>query len=452
VAVDREWRYAYVNPTAGRLLGKAPEALVGQRIWADFPEAVGRPIDQALRRAFETQEPVVIESQFFPHDRWFLNHVYPSPDGLSIFFDETTEKRRTAQEMEETRLRLELAIEASRIGIWDWDLAAHTIWIRFSSARRRLEPVTTFAGPASAWLDRIHPEDVVKITAARDHHIAERTPSFELEFRTREVDDSWHWTFVSAAAVRDEDDRPTRLLGMHMDITDRKRMEQALIDSREQLRELARSLERAREAERTRVAQEIHDELGQALAVIGMDVAWLEKNHQAPVEARLERTGATRALLADTVKVVRRIATELRPGVLDDLGLAAAIDWQGKEFASRSGIRVTTEVAEVASLEPDAATTVFRLLQESLTNVARHAQALSVHIGLAVEGDELVLTVTDDGIGIRTEPRTGSLGLVGMRERTHSWGGSLAVERAPGRGTRVRASLPVARVLRKAAP
>ncbi len=223
------------------------------------------------------------------------------------------------------------------------------------------------------------------------------------------------------------------------------RLYEQLRAGREQLRDLAGYLQAAREEERTRIAREIHDEFGQALTALKMDLAWLTKRLPAGKLSLAEKASVMSGLIDDTIQTVRHVATELRPGLLDDLGLAAAIEWQAQEFAERTEIACELLVSdEEIALNRDLATAVFRILQETLTNVARHAGATEVRVELEVNPDELVLVVRDNGEGI-TESQasdSGSLGLIGMRERARSWGGNVTFEGAPGQGTTVTVCMP----------
>lgn len=448
VGLDSTCRHTYVSASAARLLERPAASLMGRTIWECFPETVSSPLCDAIARAYREQCDAVVESPFGSTDRWFLHHIYPSHDGLSVFFEEVTEQKRTERAMVDARLRLDLAIEASGIGVWEWDLETNRSWVRYSALRREIDPTPEYAGDIAPWLARFHSDDLPRVLAARDAHIRDRTPSFEVEFRTLEVDKKWHWTYASAAVQANERGEPTRLIGMHMDVTARKLLEEDLVRSREELRALAASVEQAREQERTRLAREFHDELGQSLSVLSMDSAWVEQ-HVAGVPAVGARIAAMRAVLVRTVHAVRRMATELRPGVLDDLGLAAAVRWQAGEFARSSNQHVVLAVDEIPGIVPEAATAVFRILQESLTNVSRHAQSTEVHIALHMDEDALLLTVTDNGVGLPDVPAgtpSRSFGLLGMSERAHLWAGEVRARRGANGGTVVQATLPRTRV------
>ncbi len=210
-------------------------------------------------------------------------------------------------------------------------------------------------------------------------------------------------------------------------------------------RERAARLEATLEAQRTEIAREIHDQLAQALTALKMDLAWLERRLPQRSAELAGKIAGMAALLDRTAVAVQRIATELRPGVLDELGLPAAIEWQAREFQARTGIACQVDLAANASeLDDGRATAAFRVLQEALTNVARHAGATRVMIGLRLATQALELRVEDNGRGISDSAlrHPDSLGLLGMRERAANLGGSLGITGVPGRGTTVTLTMP----------
>lgn len=231
------------------------------------------------------------------------------------------------------------------------------------------------------------------------------------------------------------------------DVTRRKEFEDTLRRQQAELRELSARVLEAREEEKTLLARELHDELGQLLTALKMDLAWLRERlprEEAQLGAKAEQMNA---LLDRTVGSVRRISAELRPLMLDDLGLHDAIAWLVEDFSARSGVQCRLEIPAEGGLdgvERSVATTLYRVLQESLTNVARHARARHAWVVVSAGGSMLQLEIEDDGRGIAAEdlaqPR--SLGLKGMRERVLYLGGSLEIGRAPRGGTRVRVRVP----------
>jgi PAS domain S-box-containing protein len=200
-----------------------------------------------------------------------------------------------------------------------------------------------------------------------------------------------------------------------------------------------------REQEKTRIARELHDELAQSLTALKMDAMWVRDNLAGDAAGAQQRLAGMLALLDDAVAATRRIAADLRPLLLDDLGLVPAIEWVVQNFQQRSGVPVELELDESLELEEPHATAVFRIVQESLANVAKHARAKQVRVKVAQEGREIVLAVEDDGIGFRpADPRKPlSLGLAGLRERAYLLHGSVQVTSEPGHGSRIEARIPM---------
>jgi signal transduction histidine kinase len=233
------------------------------------------------------------------------------------------------------------------------------------------------------------------------------------------------------------------------EIKERKIAETQLRESEVQLRALAARLISIREEERARIAREIHDELGQVLTGLKMDVTWLAKRLVGAEEQLVEKAEAMCRLIDSTMHLIRRISTGLRPEILDDMGLVAAFGWQAKEFQKRMGMRCRLKLPEdQVVLDKELSTAVFRIFQEILTNIARHAKASSVDVSLSISDDLLTLEVVDDGIGISESHIRGqeSLGLLGMRERAQLFGGELSIQGASGRGTTVSVSIPMSRL------
>jgi len=229
------------------------------------------------------------------------------------------------------------------------------------------------------------------------------------------------------------------------DITLRKQAEDALKESQRELRELSARVLEAREEEKAHIARELHDELGQLLTALKMDLGWLRERipGDSDLAPRVEEMGT---LLDRTVAATRRISADLRPLMLDDLGLAEASAWLVEDFAKRSGLSCQIDVPEeLPELSKGVATAVYRAVQESLTNIARHAQAKSAWVMLACSDGAIHVEVEDDGRGISPEDlaKSRSLGLKGMRERIAFLGGSLEIARAPRGGTRLRLRVPV---------
>jgi len=292
-------------------------------------------------------------------------------------------------------------------------------------------------------VDLVDPADTVRLLEA--HFTALRDPSSAqrgVEFRCRHKDGTWRVLEALGSAVQYRSAGPQAVLTLR-DVTERRHGEEAVRASHEQLRLLARRLDEVREDELTRVSREIHDELGHALTALRLDLSWLLPHVRRNREPVPRKAAEMLALVDDTIDSVRRIAGRLRPPVLDDLGLGPAIEALLERFARKTGLAVDFK-AEAADVPPAARRPLYRIVQEALTNVARHAEARSVQVRLESSPELIVLEIADDGGGVRPgmieNPR--SLGLVGMRERAAALGADFQVRAGPMGGTTVRVAVP----------
>ncbi len=236
-------------------------------------------------------------------------------------------------------------------------------------------------------------------------------------------------------------------LSTRRELATRKRAEETLRESRERLRNLLAYLQSAIENERIVIAREIHDGLGQLLTAIKMDIYWLRRNLTRKNQDNLfEKISDMIELVNNTIQIVKQVSTQLRPAVLDDLGLLAALEWEVEEFKKRMEIecRLTTNINGL-DIDNDRATAIYRITQEALTNVARHAQASKVEIDLEYDSGCLLLEIADNGVGISEEQLSSpnSFGLIGVRERVIQYGGEFSVYGVNKKGTQIRVSLPV---------
>ena len=255
---------------------------------------------------------------------------------------------------------------------------------------------------------------------------------------------------LSIQALRGPDGRIVRFISIFSDITERKRNEdelrkqrQQLVESETRLRELAEFLQTVREEERARIARELHDEMGQALTALRIDLGWLRGKCQPLGTPTVERVGAALGVVEHSIVSLRRISEDLRPAMLDSLGLAAAVEHHVTKFSERTGIACRLSMnREEFELDDRLATTVFRIVQETLTNVARHAGASEVTVRIDEVDDGIRLTIEDNGRGISDAKDKKTFGLLGMRERIAMLGGRLEIHSRPGKGTRIAGWLP----------
>jgi len=346
-------------------------------------------------------------------------------------------------------------------------------WIGLArnDAQRRVEPVAA-AGPAKAYIDTLHVSWADEPSGRGPTGRAIRTGQTQVvrDVATDPAFEPWraaalaHGFRASIAVPLQDEGRTIGTINLHTDLSDTFHADEVALltdlgrdlafglkalEARERVEALLVMQEESVEAERARVSQELHDELGQSLTGIKIDLGWLRDHLPREIATGVLGTRLHDALgLVDgTVETVRRISGDLRPGVLDDLGLEAALRWLTRDVGKRSGLAIRLEKGgDLPDLPPAAATAVFRVVQEALTNVTRYAAGATVVLRYGVEDGGVRVTVTDDGPGFDTEaprgPREG-LGLLGMRERARRHGGEVTVTSAPGRGTTVRLSLPL---------
>lgn len=275
----------------------------------------------------------------------------------------------------------------------------------------------------------------------------ERQRTFATEYHCWRKDGRDILCRMRSSRIGEKLTKERRIVVTYEDITEQKRAQEELANSREQLRNLSIYLQTVREKESTRIAREIHDELGQWLTAIQMDLSWLGSRLSEGEASLAEKVERMKQMVDTTLDSVHRISTELRPILLDDLGLIAAMDWQVKEFQERTGVQCEAHLDYRDNLDKDLATALFRVFQETLTNVTRHAKATRVRVRFRQKGDDLCLDVSDNGRGITPkqihDPK--SFGILGIRERVNLWGGSVSITGKPRKGTTIKVRIPMHR-------
>lgn len=348
--------------------------------------------------------------------------------------------REMTKDLRTSEANLAQAQQMARLG--SWTLEADGERMTWSAETYRILGMERGKGEIvfDDLLRRLHPDERELVQEGLERALREGE-EFELEHRVITRDGAVRWIHSIARRGRAV---PPLLRGAMRDITERKQTMEALKRSQELLRELTAYQDRVKEDERKRIAREIHDELGQTLLALRIDVSMLEAR-TANAHPRLnEKVRGALSQIDATVKTIRSIINNLRPSVLD-LGLTAAIEWQVAQFRRRSGIACELVIGEDELVVDDnRATSLFRILQESLTNVIRHANASKVTIELQQENERLVMRITDNGIGIYPgDRRNNSFGLVGVEERVHALNGEFFISSAPGKGTTLTIHIPL---------
>jgi len=380
-----------------------------------------------------------------------INFVVTTGLVLYLVLRRTVRTLRLAEEaLRLSQQRFECVALATTDAIWDLNLETKVIW--WSDGMQELFGYK--AGDISTkldwWLERLHPEDRDRIMDEIKRVADSGGRNWSGHYRFRRSDGSYAVVLDRGYIICDAASKPVRVVGGLSDITERRRAEEALENSRRQLRALSARLQSAREGERTSVAREIHDELGQVLTAIKMNLDWIERKinereSDPSLNPMLERIVESVEMTDTAIETVQRIATDLRPGTLDTLGLPESLQQEAERFQKRTGITCELQLPrEPFDLPPAAATAVFRIFQEALTNVARHAQAAVVRTSLEAGPEKITLQIEDNGCGIKPEAMVDqrSLGLLGMRERASVLGGEVAVTPVTPQGTRVTLHLP----------
>ncbi|MCU1717515.1 transporter substrate-binding domain-containing protein [Pseudomonas sp. 5P_3.1_Bac2] len=447
----------YANAAAQQMLKFADGALVDlplQRLdpqmdmdrwlqlWrqARSSEQGARGYEVEYRQADGATLPVAVSLSFLRFGR---------SEYLVVFLTDISERRRAQAALQESEARLQ-------------GIAGNVPGLVFRLERYPAEKAVEFAYISAASQDLVgypphelqRPERGIRSLVHGD----DLADYLRIQSQAFSTDSDWQWQgriVTRDGLVRWADIKATtRLLpngvvvwdGIVWDISTNKQVELELADSRAHLRELAAHLESVREEEKARIAREVHDELGQVLTVLKLETAMCELAFGGQLDGLDERLQSMKRLIAQLFQLVRDVATALRPPILD-AGIASAIEWQVRRFEARTQIPCLVQVPEqVASISDAKAIGLFRVLQEALTNVLRHAQAHSVQVYLRQEAGELCLSVIDDGQGFAPEQRKPgqSFGLVGMQERVLMLGGELQIDSLPGEGTTLLVRVPVA--------
>jgi PAS domain S-box-containing protein len=440
---DAEGCYRFVNDRFLQRFGLRREQVIGQKDEQILARDQARAFSAHDAEVLARGEPVQYEQAalYAEGERFSVVSKFPVFDaagaavGVGAVATDITERRAAEQALREQRTLLAEAQKLAGLGSWEWDPASGRVtWSDEMYAIYGVEP-ERFRPSFEGYLERIHPEDRARAAATVALALMDNR-AFSMDERIVRPDGAVRQLRSHGEVVRDESGRPIKMVGACMDVTEQRKAEAAL-------RALTRRLVQAEENERRRIARELHDRVGQNLSALNINLdILLGRLQDGALRRRLEDS---LKLVDATLQSIENVMADLRPALLDEYGLAAALAWYGEEYSQRTGIRVGVEAGEAGrQLRPEAAVALFRIAQEALNNAAKHSSAKTVTMGLEEDGGELTLSVRDDGKGFdpAAAPR-GRWGMTTMRERAEAAGGAFSIHSSPGNGTTVRARVPL---------
>jgi PAS domain S-box-containing protein len=447
IAVHREGKIVFINKAGANLLGATkPEQLIGKSIMdflhPDYREAVKERLQEIRKKR---RKVPLIEEKFIRLDGKEVDvevlaipfNYQGKPATLAIARD-ITEKKRAEAELRISSRQWQSTFDSMKDSVSLINLEGRILRCNVAMEKFLGKPANEIIGSFCWKLIHGESEPIEGCPVVRMKETHQR------ENKILQLDDRWLEVIVDPQF--DDDKKLIGAVHIISDITERKRMEKELMNSREKLRNLAVHIQSEREEERIKIAHEIHDEMAQSLIALKMDLFSLSKKIPKDQKSLFKKIESMSKLTDDIIKLAKEIYTELRPSLLDDLGLPLTIEWEAEEFQKRTGIRCEISIdPEIPALDKARSTAIFRIFEEILTNIMRHAKATKVKVSLRKKDGKLELNVRDNGKGITrkqlTDPK--SFGLIGIRERAKSLGGEDKIRGVPGKGTTVTIRIPL---------
>ncbi|MBO6622523.1 MAG: PAS domain-containing protein [Balneola sp.] len=459
--LDIEGKLLYVSPSSKKIMGYDEQEMIGKTMFNLVHPDDLEKVNDLFEIVSQTPNHVVFGEYRLKHSdgSWVYMESYAKNIELRkgnfeiiVNSRDITERKKAVEQLEKSRAQLSEAQKIAQVGSWEFEVQSYNN-VNWSDELYRILGYSPGAFDPSfdKYIEHVHVDDR-DILKAEVQKAIKNNRHFNIEHRL--VTQKQHEKLIQLHGKIEltKTGEPKKIICTSQDITDLKKKEQKLREHSHRLKKLSAKLENVIEEERIKIAREVHDELGQMLTVLKIDLSMFSgkvkdkisnenfRFFQKNIKTILERIDII-------INSVQRITTELRPEVLDDLGLKDAIDWQAKEFSKRAGLVINFKSPDFNSslVKDEQATALFRIFQETLTNVMRHAKATFVDIELYFEENSIFLVIEDDGIGISEEDlnSSSSLGIIGMRERTEFLGGDVKLTGVKNKGTKVVLKFPV---------
>lgn len=450
--IDFNWRYLYVNETAAKHGNTAKEALEGFTMQEKYPGIEQSAMFKTLQQCMQERKTAFLTNKFTYPDNshaWFDLSIQPVPEGLFILSIDITEKKKKEEEIElaeaiikKSEAQYKDLFNYSPLPKWIYDIETFKILDvneatikQYGYSRAQLTNMT---------VKDIRPAEDMEKFVNMKHHNAGSSAFNVGEWRHKKADGTIITVEISGHPV--EYNGRSAMMIIANDITERKKSEDTIKQINNELHNLSEHLQTIREEERLQIARDLHDELGQQLTGLKLGIEWLSLKIPGEDIRLKDKMYEMIDLIKVTIQSVRRITANLRPSMLDDLGLIAALEWQSMEIKNRHGIDIIFHSnLKEPNLSLETSTALFRIYQEALTNVVRHAAASKVQSSLELVDNNIILVISDNGIGMdmTAQKEHKSFGLIGIKERTFVIGGKFEMISEPGKGTTIKIIVPV---------
>lgn len=460
--LDEDGIVRYDTPSVYRILGYNREELVGSNAFQFIHKDDTRKVQYAFLDALKNLGKVVsVEFRFLhKNGNWIYlesiaKHVPDTPEGPTIIVNsrDVTKRHKRLNKLRKQQIKLTEAQRIAKVGSWEWNINEEPE-VEWSDELYRIFGIKSedFDQKYDTYISHVHPDDRDRVEAEIKRAYKNKK-LFAFQHRIIRPDGELRYVSCRGSLIKEKIGNPAKMIGIIQDITEQKEKEEQLKTYSEKLRELSERIDRAREEERARIAREIHDELGQMLTVLKIDMSMFNESIKNIIsddeaDSLIVEMEQMMSRIDTIIDSVHGITTKLRPEILDDVGLIEAVEWQAKEWTKRTDLS-----AEVSSslditnnfLTEDQKTTLFRIFQEAMTNIIRHAKATKVEVNFKKNSSDLFLIIKDNGVGISKEEKEArsSFGLIGMRERARFLGGDVHVEGEKGKGTQIRIQIPL---------